>query len=175
MALKIIILGNSSSGKSSLALKLKQKFSLTHLDLDILAWEKQETPVRRSLSSSMEDINHFINLNKNWVIEGCYGDLIAEILSYGNFLIFLNPDLNTCLNNAKNRDWESHKYENLDDQNANLKMLETWIKDYFIRKDEFSFTNHQKLFRSFSGKKVEYNQNWNEDLIRFIGEFNQDD
>jgi adenylate kinase family enzyme len=172
MSLNIVIIGNSSSGKSSLALQLAQEFNLSHLDLDTLAWEAQETPMRRCLSASIEDINNFIHLNNNWVIEGCYGDLITEIIPFISLLIFLNPDVNTCLNNAKNRAWESHKYENLEAQNANLQFLKVWIKDYFDRTDELSFLYHQQLFRSFSGKKIEYNQNWDDNLLKIIRHYN---
>ncbi|WP_144051451.1 shikimate kinase [Geminocystis herdmanii] len=142
--------------------------SISHLDLDTLAWEAQETPLRRSLSASVKDIKNFIHLHNNWIIEGCYGDLITEILPFINLLIFLNPDVDTCLNNAKNRAWESHKYKSLEAQNANLQFLEQWIKDYFDRQDEFSFSYHQQLFRSFSGKKIEYNHNWDNNLLKMI-------
>jgi len=168
MSLNIVIIGNSSSGKSSLARKLVEKFNSAYLDLDTVAWEKQIEPIRKSLVSSMAEINHFINLNNEWIIEGCYGDLIEEILPKTDVLIFLNPDVNTCLNNAKNRGWESHKYENLDAQNANLKMLENWIQDYWIRDDNLSFVYHEQLFRSYLGTKIEYNKNWDDNLLNII-------
>ncbi|MBL1209284.1 shikimate kinase [Geminocystis sp. GBBB08] len=166
--IKIAIIGNSSSGKSSLALKLVQTFNLAHLDLDLIAWEAQKTPIRRSLSSSLQEIMTFINKNENWVIEGCYGDLIREILPYTNLLIFLNIGVETCLENAKKRSWEKHKYDTPEAQEANLSMLESWIKGYFLRNDEFSFSWHQQLFESFTGQKIEYKTNWNEDIIKLI-------
>ena len=60
--MQIAIIGNSSSGKSSLALKLAQEFDLVHLDLDTVAWKAQKTPIRSSLSSSLKKIMSFVNL-----------------------------------------------------------------------------------------------------------------
>lgn len=166
--MKIAIIGNSSSGKSSLALKLAQEFGLVHLDLDTVAWKAQKMPIRRSLSSSLKKIMSFINTHKNWVIEGCYSDLIAEILPYTSLLIFLNLGVNVCLENSQKRPWEAHKYDTPEAQENNLSMLESWIKDYFVRNDEFSFSRHQQLFESFMGEKIEYKTNWNEDIIKLI-------
>ncbi|MGI0479654.1 shikimate kinase [Geminocystis sp. CENA526] len=167
----IVIIGNSSSGKSSLALRLTQKFHLAHLDLDTLAWENQATPMRRRLFNSIQDITNFIESYNNCIIEGCYGDLITEILPYIYLLIFLNPDVNTCLNNAKNRLWESHKYDSLEEQNSNLPLLEQWIKDYYIRQDELSYYYHQQLFNSFSGNKLQFDRNWDDNLLTIISNF----
>lgn len=170
---KIIIMGNSSSGKSSLAKRLAQEFNLPHLDLDTLAWKPEKTPIRHDLSVSLKEIMTFINNSKNWVIEGCYGDLIENILPYTELLIYLNLEVNICLENNKKRPWEAHKYETPEAQKANLSMLESWIKDYFVRNDEFSFSYHQKLFDSFQGNKIEYKNNWNEDIIKLIDSKNR--
>lgn len=161
-------MGNSSSGKSCLARRLSQEFNLAYLDLDTLAWKPEKTPIRHSLSVSLKEIMTFINNSENWVIEGCYGDLIKHILPYTKLLIYLNLEINTCLENNKKRPWEAHKYQTLEAQKKNLNMLESWIKDYFVRNDEFSFSYHQQLFNSFKGEKIEYKNNWNEDIIKLI-------
>lgn len=165
---KIIIIGNSSSGKSSLALKLVQEFNLAHLDLDTIAWEAKKTPIRRRLSASLQEIINFIHNYQNWVIEGCYGDLIEKTFPYTDLFIFLNIEIETCLKNAKKRSWEAHKYDNPEAQEANLSMLESWIKNYFTRNDQYSFNYHQQLFKSFIGEKIEYKTNENEDIIKLI-------
>lgn len=150
---KIIIFGNSSSGKSTLAKKICSDFNLAHLDLDTLAWLPTNPPQRRSLKESKLAILNFIKENKGWVIEGCYSDLIQISLQYSNELIFMNLTIEKCILNAKNRPWEPHKYESKEAQDANLEMLIEWISSYNDRADTFSKAAHKKLFNQYEGVK----------------------
>ncbi|HED33140.1 MAG TPA: ATP-binding cassette domain-containing protein [Gammaproteobacteria bacterium] len=157
---KVIILGNSGAGKSTLAKVMARKYNLTHLDLDTLAWKNTNPPTRKTLKESTPLIDQFIESNEHWVIEGCYADLLQHTIDNGNphELIFLNPDIETCINNCRNRAWEPHKYKSADEQNSNLDMLINWVKQYPNREDDFSLKMHRKLFSEFTGKKSEYNK-----------------
>ena len=156
---RIIIFGNSGSGKSTLAKEYSLKYDIPLLDLDIFAWESTNPPTRKPLNISKNEILQFTDENKNWVIEGCYSDLIRLVISSTSELIFLNPGVEVCIENCKTRPWEPHKYESEQKQNNNLKMLLNWVKEYPTRKDDFSLISHQNLFKSFSGNKIEYNSN----------------
>lgn len=156
---KIVIFGNSGSGKTTLAKQLANKNQLSHLDLDTLAWENTNSPSRKPLKDSSKEIEGFLNENSQWVIEGCYSDLLALVLKEANEVFFLNPDIETCINNCKNRPWEPHKYESAEKQNKNLSMLLNWVKTYPEREDEFSLVSHKKLFSKFAGKKRECSSN----------------
>jgi adenylate kinase family enzyme len=156
---RIVIFGNSGSGKSTLASKLSKEGSLAHLDLDTLAWEPSSPPVRCSLVKSKEAINNFINDNTNWIIEGCYSDLLEFALVKASNVICLCLPIEACIKNAKARPWEPHKYESKEAQDANLDMLITWIGQYESRDDTFSKAAHEKLFNQFNGPKVRYSSN----------------
>lgn len=156
---KILIFGNSGSGKSTLATEYATNYKLPLLDLDTLAWEATNPPTRRALKDSASEINAFIDNNPKWVIEGWYSDLLGRVIKHVNEVIFLNPGIETCINNCKNRPWEPHKYESLEQQNQNLEMLICWVEQYPVRSDEFSLRSHQKLFNEFIGKKIEYKSN----------------
>ena len=112
---RIVICGNSASGKSSLAKHLAEQHHLAHLDLDTLAWlpitEKSPLPYRQSVDISVGEIDRFIKQNNQWVIEGCYSDLLTHTLGKCSEVIFLNLPVQLCILNAKNRPWESHKYK----------------------------------------------------------------
>src|SRR5438128_9580552 len=88
---RLVILGNSGSGKSTLALRLARARSLAHLDLDTRAWEPWIPPTRRPLTESARDIAVFMDANGDWVIEGCYADLLAIPVQRCTRMIFLNP------------------------------------------------------------------------------------
>ena len=149
----ILIFGNSGSGKSTYAKKLCSSEGLSHLDLDTLAWNPSNPPKRKPLAESQTEIEKFINSNKEWVIEGCYSDLLEIALPFSNEIIFMNLPIESCIENVRNRPWESHKYESKEAQDDNLEMLIDWISQYFERKDIFSEFAHIALYEQYSGKK----------------------
>ncbi len=150
---KIIIIGNSGSGKSTLARHIADQDSLAHLDLDTVAWLAEYPKSRAALQESLEKINEFCRHNRQWVIEGCYGDILTVIAEWANEMIFLNLSIESCIENARSRPWEPHKYSSQLEQNKNLPMLEDWISKYKSRQDEFSYSAHEKLFVNFEGEK----------------------
>ena len=153
---RIVIFGNSGSGKSTLAKKLSFDENLAHLDLDTVAWQATQIPIREDLAKSKKIIDKFLDENEGWLIEGCYSDLIAFVLHQATEVHFLNPDVEACIENCKNRPWEPHKYASLEKQNENLNLLIQWVREYETRNDEFSLKSHRKLFDEFQGKKIEY-------------------
>ena len=156
---KILIFGNSGSGKSTLAMKMKANFSLQHLDLDVLAWEKTQPPTRKALSESVSILDIFMSKHNSWVIEGCYADLLTYVSQSANEIIFLNPGNEICIDRCKSREWEPHKYESKDAQDKNLDMLMEWVNEYDKREGETSLKSHKSLFSSFMGKKIEVRNN----------------
>lgn len=142
-----------------MALALKQNYELAHLDLDTLAWEVENPTVRRNMEDSLKDLSEFIKTNDNWVIEGCYSSLLTEAIRHCTKLIFLNPGIDTCVQNCLARPWESHKYPSPEAQHENLTMLLDWVKEYETRDDEFSLQSHRQLFEEFAGEKIEYLSN----------------
>lgn len=152
---KLLIFGNSGSGKTTLANELSNKLNLIHLDLDILAWLDMQPPVRKPLTESFKIIDDFLSQHSNWVIEGCYADLLSYASKQANKIIFLNPGLDVCINNCKNRPWEPHKYNSKEEQDNNLDMLIEWVKQYDKHEDECSLKSHKSLFDLFEGNKKE--------------------
>lgn len=153
--MKVVVFGNSGSGKTTYAGKLKVKHNLAHLDLDTIAWEADAPPKRRQLEDSRLELNHFMSRNRRWVIEGCYSDLLLHVLNFSNRILFLNPGVEACIANAKQRPWEPHKYSSMQEQNKMLPKLIEWIREYYERSDEMSYQSHLKLFRNFEGTKEE--------------------
>ena len=152
---KILIFGNSGAGKSTLAKNLTQKLNLSHLDLDTLAWSDSSPPARKPLIASTNEIDTFLDSTSDWIIEGCYADLLQYVTRHASEIIFLNPGTEVCINHCKQRPLESHKYASKEAQDDNLEMLIEWVKQYENRDDEFSLKQHKHLFESFSGKKTE--------------------
>ncbi len=150
---RIVVFGNSGAGKTTLARALTSQYGLAHLDLDSLAWDSPG--LRRSPAASARAIRDFIDEHSEWVIEGCYGDLLEQVLPYASEVRFLNPGVETCIANCRARPWEPEKYDSKEAQDEKLEFLLNWVREYESRTDEYSLPRHRALFEAFPGPKLE--------------------
>lgn len=74
--MKVLVFGNSGSGKSTYAKALAARERIPHLDLDTIVWEPGQIAVLRPADAIRASLEQFIAGNATWVIEGCYGDLM---------------------------------------------------------------------------------------------------
>ncbi len=151
---KILIYGNSGTGKTTFARRMARMHELAYLDLDTVAWSA--LGVRELEEKSLESIFQFLSLNSDWVIEGCYGKMVELLVEECTELHFLNPGIEVSLRNNAERVWEPHKYTSKEEQDTQFEKLQLWVAEYESRDDEFSLQFHRRLFSSFSGEKREY-------------------
>ncbi len=150
---RIAIIGNSGSGKSTLAKKLAGLEDSPVLDLDTIAWEKEQPTQLRPTKDAIRDVRGFCESSSAWVVEGCYAGLIGVTLEYKPELIFLDPGLDQCILNCRARPWEPHKYISKAEQDKNLSFLLEWVADYYSRGGDLSFQRHEQLFHEYKGAK----------------------
>lgn len=105
--MKLILLGNAGAGKSALTRQLIARQPAARLSLDEVAF--QGGTERRALQDSLRDVRHFIADHPSWIIEGCYADILAPVLSECEALVFLNPDVEVCVAHRRARPWEPEK------------------------------------------------------------------
>lgn len=152
--MRIILLGNAGAGKSTMARRLIGNQPIPRLSLDEIAWG--EGTERNPLDDSIRELHQFLRSNDQWVIEGCYSDLVAVALPLCTELRFLNPGVEICVEHCLQRPWEPEKFRSENEQQEMLAALISWVRDYETRPDEYGVERHRKLFDSFSGKKKEY-------------------
>lgn len=155
--MRIVIIGNSGSGKSTRARELAAPQSTPLLDLDTIVWEPGKIAVPRPLDAVHADFDRFCAEHASWIIEGCYGALAERLLSLAPSpeLIFMNPGEAACLRNCRARPWEPHKYASKEDQDSKLELLLAWVSDYYRRADDTSFARHLAIFDGYAGPKRE--------------------
>ena len=177
--MRIAIVGNSGSGKSTLAaqiaaagstakaVKNTAAHSIATLDLDTVAWEPGQVAVGRSPEAAAADVRAFCSTYDRWVVEGCYGTLVAQAVEYSPILLFIDPGIEACLANCRSRPWEPHKYASKAEQDGKLEYLLSWVRGYYTRVDELSLHAHQALFESYRGLKLRlahHRTSWLDDL-----------
>lgn len=153
--MRVLIFGNSGSGKTVYAKQLAAAHALAHLDLDTIVWEPGRVAEMRNARAVEADLCAFIDRQPAWVVEGCYGDLIEAAAPRCTELVFLNPGLEACLANNRQRPWEPHKYASKQAQDAMLAPLLDWVRGYYTRDDPWSYARHRRLFDAFAGSKRE--------------------
>lgn len=163
--MRIVILGNSGSGKSTLAREFAANRYLTALDLDTVAWERGKIAAPRNSRDAIADVHAFCNANEQWVVEGCYASLAHAALEWSPLLLFLEPGMQTCLDNCRNRPWEPHKFPSKEEQDDKLEFLLSWVRDYYARDGDHSLRAHQALFDSYAGRKYQLTQRIDQQFV----------
>lgn len=156
--MRIVVFGNSGSGKSIYAKAMSERHRLVHLDLDAIVWEPGKIAVQRSPEAIRDSLLSFIREYGRWIIEGCYGEWIEEASAHASRLVFLNPGRERCLANNRMRPWEPHKYASKQEQDAMLANLQDWVAGYYTRDDAWSYSAHRRIFDCHSGAKIEHQE-----------------
>jgi adenylate kinase family enzyme len=157
LKMRLVLLGNAGAGKSTMANQITDGGKIPRLSLDTIAWDEGfPCPKRKPLDASLRKLNDFIRASDQWIVEGCYSDLIEAALPHCTELRFLNPGVEVCVAHCHRRPWEPEKFSSPEEQNAMLDKLIQWVKDYENREDEFGLKRHRQLFGNFRGRKREY-------------------
>lgn len=151
---RVVVLGNSGSGKTTMARRLVEEEHLEHLDLDLIAWK--EPGVRLPLAKSVARLRRWIEAHPRAVIEGSYGSLAEAALPWCDELRFLNPGVEACVAHCRARPWEPEKYPTREEQDRTLAFLLDWVRRYDTRDDEYGLAAHRAVFEAFEGTKREY-------------------
>jgi adenylate kinase family enzyme len=153
--MRVAVLGNSGSGKSTIAHWLARRSGAALLELDTVAWEPGKIAVARPPEAAKSDVRAFCSGHDRWVLEGCYADLVRIALEFSPRLLFLNPGKEQCLANCRSRPWEGHKYGSKEEQDKRLSYLLAWVREYYTRDGEMSLSGHRACFDEYMGTKAE--------------------
>ena len=151
--MRIVILGNAGSGKSTLSRSLARTQGMPMLDLDTLVWESGRVAVQRPDDMVFADLAQFCRESDDWVIDGCYGDLVEAVLPNRPLLIFLEPGERVCIANCRSRPWEPHKYRTEKEQDDHLEHLLGWVRSYYGLDGSMSRAGHYAVFDAYDGPK----------------------
>lgn len=150
---RILIIGNSGSGKSWLAGKLSDQMKIPLFHFDQYFWEPGGFDNRREKEVVFNELRE-LSLGQNWVMEGVYGELASVVINRVTHFIFLDKSWTECSNGLIARGPESTESLNKADVVAKFKGLTEWAEKYWERQGSCSYMNHKTLFEDVKCKKI---------------------
>lgn len=97
---KILVIGSPGSGKSTFSLRLSDNLRIPVYHLDNYFWKADKTIIDRE--TFLHDVQAIL-LEDCWIIDGNYGSSMAMRLHYSDTVIFLDYDVETCLEGIVSR------------------------------------------------------------------------
>lgn len=155
MATRIVIIGNSGSGKSYLAESLFTIHPVPVFHLDQIFWMPSGFSEKRPKGEVGNEIEQKRNEN-SWIVEGVFGELAELFLPRAQSLIFLDMDWTTCRAGLMARGSESSRQLGAANAEENFGKLLLWAEQYWSRTNLCSHAGHLQLFSNFDGIKFKF-------------------
>ena len=140
---RVLIIGNSGSGKSWLARQLAEKFAIPATDLDNLNWEPGGYVKARAKEAVLKDALTIAS-DARWIMEGVYGWIADNVLPYATHIIWLTPAPAECVENIKARGVRNNGSA------ADFAALLEWSAAYETRAGSSSYQGHLAVFAKAS-------------------------
>ncbi len=147
LAERTVIIGNSGSGKSSLAEAIASLVPMPVIDLDLLHWEPDGYGAKRN-----EDVARQMALDisnqPRWIVEGVFGWLAEIVLPKATALVWLDFPWSLCRAGLLARGLRRGA------TSRDAADLMNWAEAYWSRQTPSSFAGHAKIFNDFPGAKL---------------------
>jgi adenylate kinase family enzyme len=152
---RIVIIGNSGSGKSHLAKTLSGTYSIPLIHLDQLFWMPGGFNEKRSKDEIKKEIEQK-RKDDLWIVEGVFGEMAELFLPRAQTFLYLDADWATCHKSLMTRGSESSWQLASAKAEENFRHLLLWAEQYWTRTDLRSHAGHLRLFESFTGLKFRF-------------------
>ena len=149
---KILIIGNSGSGKTWLSKRIAAAYGIPHIPLDSIFWKPGGYNSKRNDLEIENDLKQ-IQESNSWIVEGVFGHLADRFVSFADSLIYLDLPWDECKKNLMNRGSECSKQLDHVTAEKNFQSLLSWASEYEMRDSKASKKYHGFLYDSFTGDR----------------------
>ncbi len=149
---RMLIIGNSGSGKSWLAARLTEGLTIRKVNLDTIVWQpggfNQKRP-QHEIDLAIQTLAQ----EPSWVVEGVFGALAEQLLDAADTLLFLDLDWSVCRGSLLSRGSQSVRQRDAVAAEENFQQLLVWASEYGQRASKSSRHFHRELFDRFQNDK----------------------
>jgi len=166
---RIIILGRSGTGKTTLAKILAHKINAPYLHLDSIYWKKNWESLPKPLFN--QTIRAYLKKHRRFVMDGNYTntETFMERLKLADTIILLDYPKQVALKGIINREQQyKHRYRS-DMAEGCIEEIDQEFLHYVYRFDQKNI-RLKACIKSFIGKKKVYIFKSREDLMRFVAQ-----
>lgn len=149
--MRILIIGNSGSGKTFKGKELSKKHDIPIYELDNIVWKPNGYNEKRDQAEIEKEIEKIKSLN-SWIVEGVFGDIASHFLEEATELIWLDEDWEKCHSNLKERGPSYNRYSDPVDAEKAFKELIEWASKYWDRENSCSYKFHKNMANEFKRK-----------------------
>ena len=162
---KIVVIGNSASGKSTLTMKIKEIINLPVYHLDKILWKPgwERTPEDEFKKEHDKILN-----SEKWIIDGvAYKSTIEKRFKAADIIVFIDPSLEVCKERALQRMHEDlerpnpyvsegcpYPLELVEEQNKTIEMFHKEYREYVLELVE-KYKTSKKTFHLETEEDVE--------------------
>jgi adenylate kinase family enzyme len=149
---KVIIVGNSGSGKTWLGMRAAAVLGIPHVQLDAVFWEPGGFNRKRRISD-VEACLGKIQASPSWLAEGVFGHLADALVPFADTLVYVDLSWEECRKNLESRGSESSAQLDPESAERNFRSLLEWASCYETRDSKASMKYHHLLFERFPGDR----------------------
>lgn len=150
---RIIIIGNSGSGKTWLGRALSENKKIDLFHMDNIRWDQSGYEIRRLATDIEKDLETIKNRD-TWILEGVFGKMAQSCLSFADLLIWLDFPWEECKKNLFVRGPQFENVLTSSEKEKALKTLMEWASTHGARKDANSWSFFNNLYTNFECQKI---------------------
>ena len=150
---RILIIGNSGSGKTWLGNSLSQQKKIPLFHMDAIRWDQSGYEIRRSASDINKDLE-VIKKKDQWILEGIFGKMAQNCLPFSTLLIWLDFPWEECKQNLLFRGPQFENFLSPCEKAQALTKLIEWASEHGSRADANSWGFFNNLYNNFKNKKT---------------------
>ncbi|HBG34729.1 MAG: hypothetical protein A2X70_02070 [Alphaproteobacteria bacterium GWC2_42_16] len=150
---RILIIGNSGSGKTWLGRTLSESKKISLFHMDNIRWGQSGYEIRRSATDIERDLEA-IKSKDQWILEGVFGKMAQSCLSFADLLIWLDLPWEECKKNLLVRGPQFENILTSSEKEKALKALMEWASTHDSRNDANSWGFFNDLYTNFKNIKM---------------------
>ena len=146
--MKILIVGNVCSGKTTLAKKLSEYFDIPFFSIDSIVHDDLNNGIKRKSEEQIKIINNINRMNKEFIIEGVLRDNLDLLLNICDNIIYLDYPKKVTLKRIKKR----YLKQRFGIEKCNYKVDKEMYKKFVKWNSEFDNNKLMKRLSKYSSK-----------------------